>query len=148
MFRKKVFPKIFIIMVFLLFFNLFTVSFGDNKSRLNVVNRTRYYLHIVVEGTVYPYVARNVTITHTTDPQESMYYEVFYSPGQNLSTEVIGNYVDIPYSPSSTTTSGDSYSCDCQDDNFSCSESNKSVVNVPAQGGSVTLEITEDLFNN
>ena len=148
MFRKKVFPKLLIILVFLLLFNLFTLSLGDNQSRLNVVNKTPHRLHIVIEGTVHPYIAPNVTITHTTDPQATMYVEVFYSPAQNLTSTIIDSFISLPYSPPSSSTYGDSYSCECQDESHSCSESNEGVVNVPAQGGSVTWEITDDLFNN
>ena len=137
-----------IVAVLLLLLNVITVLMGDDQSRLTVINKTEYYIHIVIDGNVFPYVGPNVSITQTSSPTSTMRAEVFYSPGQGKTSQIIDSTFSLPYTPASTRTYGDSYSCDCQDETFSCSESSSGVVNVPAQGGSAQWEITNDTFSN
>jgi hypothetical protein len=122
-----------------------TTTFGDESSRLTVLNKTGAYIHLYIEGAVYPYVAPDRSVTHTASARETFYVEVFYSPGQGASRAIVDSTFTLPYAPPTTYTTG--YDCSCEDPNssVSCSE-DEGVYNSPAQGGSAHWEVTPDLF--
>lgn len=127
--------------------NIATTSLGEDSSRLTIVNRTGAYLHVVVEGALYAYVAPGRILTHSTSPRQRFYVEAFYSPAQGRTAAVIDSTFTLPYSPGSTYLIGDN--CTCEDPNSSAACTNdQGVVQNPAQGGSATWEITEDLFTS
>ena len=128
--------------------NVTTTTLGDGNSRLTVFNKTGAYLHVYIEGATYAYVAPNRSITHSASARETFFAEVFYSPGQGKSGGIIDSTFTLPYTPSQSYTAGGD-ECSCEDPNSSlyCSE-DEDVVTNPAQGGSASWEITEDLFEN
>jgi hypothetical protein len=131
----------------LILLNIVTTSLGDESSRLTVINRTGAYLHVYIEGVMYAYVAPERSVTHSASARETFYVEAFYSPGQNISYEVIDSTFTLPYTPASTYTTGDNCSCEDPNSSVSCSE-DEGVVTNPAQGGSASWEITPDLFED
>jgi hypothetical protein len=135
--------SIFLITIIIL--NVITFSFSDESSRLTVINRTGAYLHIYIEGTLYPYVAPDRNLTHVASAREKFYVEAFYSPGQNKSSVIIDSTITLPYTPAESYTYGDHCSCEDPNSSTSCSET-EGVVNNPAQGGSAIWEITPSDF--
>jgi hypothetical protein len=125
--------------------NITTTSLGDESSRLTVLNKTGAYLHVYVEGTVYPYVAPDRSVTHTASARETFYVEVFYSPGQGRTRTIVDSTFTLPYTPATSYTTGDNCSCEDPNSSVSCTD-DEGVVNNPAQGGAAHWEITEDLF--
>jgi hypothetical protein len=125
--------------------NVITTTLGDGTSNLTVFNKTAAYLHVFIEGAAYPYVAPGHSVTHSTSARETFYVEAFYSPGQGKTGDIIDSTFTLPYSPPVTYSTGDE--CSCQDPNSSyyCSD-DEGAVTTPAQGGSASWEITEDLF--
>jgi hypothetical protein len=136
-------PALFLVAVIVL--NVTTVSIGDETSRLTVINKTGAYLHVFIEGTAYPYVAPNRSVTHSASARETFYAEAFYSPGQNRPFDTVDSTFTLPYTPAATYATGDECSCEDPNSSVSCSE-DEGVVTSPAQGGSDTWEITGDLF--
>lgn len=126
--------------------NITTTSFGDSASRLTIINKTGVYLHVYIEGTVYPYVAPDRSVTHSASARETFYVEAFYSPGQGKTSAIVDSMFALPYTPASTYSTGGG-ECSCEDPNssWSCSD-DEGVVNNPAQGGSAHWEITADMF--
>lgn len=129
----------------LILLNITTTTLGDESSRLTVVNKTGAYLHIYIEGIAYPYVAPDRSVTHAATARETFYVEAFYSPGQNISDNIIDSTFTLPYTPATTYRTGDSCSCEDPNSSASCSE-DEGVVTNPAQGGSASWQITRDLF--
>ena len=136
-----------LLVVALILLNIVTTSLGDESSRLTVVNRTGAYLHVYIEGVVYAYVAPDRSVTHSASARETFHVEAFYSPGQNISDEIIDSTFSLPYTPSKTYATGDNCSCEDPNSSVSCSE-DEGVVTNPAQGGSASWEITPDLFED
>lgn len=147
---KSKFLKIILVVIIFFILNVITVILGDDQSRLTVMNKTDFYLHISIDGNIYPYVAPNHSVTYSTNAKPTIFCEIFYSPGQGKLFTILDSTFTLPYTPPSTTTYGDDYSCQCSDPNsdYSCSESNRDVVNVPAQGGNATWEISDSDFEN
>lgn len=143
MFINKIVPKFFLLLVMLLLLNIVSVLLGDSKSSLTVINKTTHYLHIRVQGKMYPYVAPNWSVTHETGIVSSMDVRVIYSPGEGLEEAVFDTTIAIPYTPSQT--SGTSSGCDCADDTYDCKTVNTSTT--PAQGGSAAFEVTQTYLN-
>ena len=125
--------------------NITTTSFGQSSSRMTILNKTGSYLHVYIEGTVYPYVAPERSVTHSASARETFYIEVFYSPGQGQTSTMIDTTFTLPYTPATTYTTGDNCSCEDPNSSWSCSE-DEGVVTNPAQGGSAHWEVTPDLF--
>ena len=73
---KKTLPKFFLMLIILLLLNIVSVLLGDSKSSLTVINKTSHYLHIRVQGKMYPYVAPGWSITHETGIIPSLCSEV------------------------------------------------------------------------
>ena len=130
---KVSFPKFLMLLLFLLLLNIVVISVGDDtKSSLTVVNKTEYYLHVIVDETPYLYVSPNKSITHTTGVKQSMIVDVLYSPGQAISGSA-RDTIDVYYQPASS-------DCFCNDDQHT-----ECVYN-PAVGGSTRWEVKpEDL---
>ena len=144
--RNVLLVCVFVVSVVVL--NVITTTLGDGSSRLTVVNKTGAYLHAYIEGCLYPYVAPDRSVTHSASARETFFVEVFYSPGQGRGSDIIDSTFTLPYTPGrSYTTGGDK--CSCQDPNtrLSCTE-DENVVTEPAEGGSATWEVTEDLFES
>jgi hypothetical protein len=130
----------------LILLNIVTTSLGDESSRLTIVNKTGAYIHIYIEGTTYPYVAPDRSVTHSASARETFYVETFYSPGQNISANIVDSTFTLPYTPAQTYTTGDNCSCEDPNSSVSCTD-DEGVVTNPAQGGSANWEITRDLFD-
>jgi hypothetical protein len=126
--------------------NVITTTLGDGASRLTVMNKTGAYLHVSIEGSIYPYLAPDHSVTHSASARETFFVEVFYSPGQGRTTKIIDSTFTLPYTPGrSYTTGGDKCSCQDPSTNLSCTE-DENVVTEPAEGGSASWEVTEGLF--
>lgn len=106
------------------------VSYSDNKSYLSVSNKTGYYLHVIVDGSPYLYVAPDREVVHESDPKQEFFVRVFYSPGQEA-RESITRTIYVPFYSTSTSCSSNSSG------GWSCSET-------PERGGSVLWEINAD----
>jgi hypothetical protein len=134
-------------LVALVVLNVITTTLGDASSRLTVANKTGAYLHVYIEGTAYPYIAPDRSVTHSASPRETFFVEVFYSPGQGKTSDMIDSTFTLPYTPEATYATGDA--CCCEDPNSSlyCSQ-DQGVVTNPAQGGSASWQVTEDLFES
>ncbi len=134
-------------LVTLILLNITTTSLGDESSRLTVSNKTGAYLHVFIEGAAYPYVAPDRSVTHSASARETFHVEAFYSPGQDRTGNIIDSTFTLPYTPSSSYATGDNCSCEDPNSSVSCSE-DAGVVTNPAQGGSDSWQITEDLFED
>jgi hypothetical protein len=121
----------------LVLLNGITVLLGDTTSHLTVVNKTPYFLHITLNGTITPYVAPEGSAVMETMATPSIDVYVVFSPGQGMGNKSIDTTMSMPYSPPATTTSG--YSCDCADDEYDCSTVKSK--STPAQGDSKVWEI-------
>lgn len=89
------------------------ISFsGEDKSQLTVINRTPLFLHIIIDGEPYLYVAPERGVTHEADAKPSFSVTVLYSPGQS-NTERINRVVQVPYSSGDWGCTYGSGGCDC-----------------------------------
>lgn len=127
--------------------NITTTSLGDDSSRITVLNKTGDYIHVYIEGSVYPYIAPDRSVTHSASARETFYVEAFYSPGQGQTSTIIDSTFTLPYTPATSYTTGDNCSCEDPNSSVSCTD-DEGVVNNPAQGGAAHWEITEDLFDD
>lgn len=143
--NKDIF-KVSVFLGILLLLNIVKVSLSDEKSRLTILNKTDSYLHIAIEGNLYPYTPSGQDVTHETEPKSELYVQVFYSPGQGKTNTVIDSTFEISYTPGSTQTYGDYCSCEDPNSSSACSEAGE--VTVPPQGGSARWEVTDEDFNN
>lgn len=133
MLKKIVFSKVFILSQLLLIFNVITLSIGDEESTVTVVNKTSYYLHIIIDGTPFLYVQPDKSITKSSEPVSTMLVNAFYSPGQGIKGSVTLS-TDIPYR-------GALHGCNCTEGYPECSYT-------PPVGGSAKLEITPNMLSN
>jgi hypothetical protein len=103
---------------------------GDEQASVTVVNKTEYYLHVIIDGESYLYVSPDMGVTRSSDPKGEFSVDAFYSPGQGI-TARISRTIDVPYSPASTGCGhGSSGGCEC--------------VTNPASAGTAVWEITAD----
>jgi len=77
------------------------ISYSDDTGHLFIVNETAHYLHLIVEGQPYLYVAPGREIVHEFEPQSQLFARVFYSPGQNMTGDITRT-LEVPYAPSET----------------------------------------------
>jgi len=131
--KKSIFSKLFILLLLLLMFNLITLSIGDEESSITVVNKTLHYLHIMIGGTPFTYIAPDKAVTKTSKPVSEMQVYALYSPGQGIKGTV-AIMAPVPYQ-------GASQGCTCTDGDPECSYT-------PPVGGSARLEITPEMLAN
>jgi hypothetical protein len=62
----------------------YTVSFGDAGSSFTLVNSTPHYLHAVINGKPYLYIAPHGWAVYDLGPYAGVTVDVTYSPGQNM----------------------------------------------------------------
>lgn len=119
--------------MFLLLFNIITVSFSDEETRLTVVNKTSYYLHVIIDGISFLYVEPERSVTKSSEPKPSMEVVAFYSPGQGISGSIAEN-INVPYNDAD-------YGCNCTTESGyeGCSYS-------PPTGGSTRFEVTPQML--
>jgi len=134
-----------VFLVTVIVLNVVTTTLGDGSSRLTVTNETAAYLHVYIEGAAYPYVAPDRSVTHSASARETFFVEAFYSPGQGKTGDIIDSTFTLPYTPARSYTTGDECSCEDPNSSFYCSDDDGVVTN-PAEGGSASWQITEDLF--
>ena len=128
-------PKILLFLLFLLLLNIVTVTLGDEPSRITIVNKTEYFLHVFVDATEYLYLESGQSLFHETEPKSQVNVKAFYAPGQGI-TGSLDVYVEIPYQGSTT-------ECSCQEGQLfgDCTTT-------PVMGGATTFEINpEDLVS-
>lgn len=146
--KKKVLT-FFVVLALYLILNSITTTVVAEKSSLTVINKTGHFLHVFIDGEIYPYVNPYYSLTHVTSARELVHTRVFYSPGQGKTSRVIDSTFTLPYTPPQQYTTNDGYDCSCSDPNYSHSCSSPTeTVDVPAQGGNVIWEVTEDDFEN
>jgi hypothetical protein len=107
-----------------------TISFGDEDTgSLTVINQTEKFLHIIVDGDPYLYIAPGNRVTHEAEGEYEFSVTAFYSPGQGIAAR-IDRELRVPYSR----TGGCDYSlaggCECNP--------------VESEYGSGTWKITAD----
>jgi hypothetical protein len=109
-----------------------TVLLGDEKSQLNVVNNTEYYLHVFIESNDYLYLPPGKSVTFTTSPKPEVIVNAIIAPGQGVKGSVTDT-VDVPYQSALS-------SCTCEEDGTTdCSYT-------PPSGGSTEWEITSNML--
>jgi hypothetical protein len=118
------------ILLFVLILVPMAISSSNNKSSLTVVNRTDLYLHLIVDGHSYLYLAPDREFNYESEPKGEYYVRAFYSPGQR-SNAVISRTIAVPYYSGST---GCGYS---SQGGITCSAT-------PEHGGSALWEVTPD----
>jgi hypothetical protein len=125
------FKKVIIVLTILLTINIITVTFGSDKSKITVFNRTDYYLHFFIDGTQYLFIAPERSVTHETDAKPTIIVTAFYAPGQGVKGSITDT-VSVPYRSAVT-------GCSCEEGNIvgECSYT-------PPAGGSANHEITAD----
>ena len=126
---KNIFPKILLLLIFFLILNIVTISLGDGKSSLTVVNKTEHFLHIIIENEPYLYISPEQSATHSTEAKSTMTISAFYSPGQAI-TGALLDTVDVPYTAAST-------GCTCSEDDNSFGDCTYN----PPVGGAARREI-------
>jgi hypothetical protein len=135
--KLKALSKVLIAAGVLIVLNVITVLLGETISRLTVVNKTPYFLHITIGDAIYPYIAPEGNVFFETTATPTLKVHIVFSPGQGMGDKIIDTTITIPYTPPVTTTEGNV--CNCEDDDFHCSTINQNTA--PAQGGSKVLEI-------
>lgn len=122
-------PKFYLLLGYLVFMLPLSVSFGDDKASLQVINRTAYFVHLIVNGEAILYIGPGNTATR--DSETSTFdVKAFYAPGQGVSGRA-DRVLEAPYYPGSV----------------GCEESSRGgceCVTNPSDYGSVTWEITHD----
>ena len=133
MYQKFTLRGLFGILLLLFLANLVTVTMASEESTLTVANRTEHYLHIIIDGEAYLYVAPEYSVVHATPPKTTMLVSALYSPGQEIRGSVLDT-VSVPYR-------GAQHGCTCT------AETNRhECFYNPPTGGASRLEIyPEDL---
>ncbi len=113
-----------IALIFLILFP-YTFSFGDGGATFTLYNATSYYLHAVINGKPYTYIAPGGSVQSDVG-FGGVIADVSYSPGQNIKGKGSKSF-DVQIS---TTTSGTGSST-CSDNNRSktCTSSTESESN-------------------
>ena len=119
--------NVLLFLVFLLLVNIVTIEAGSGESKVTVANMTDHYLHIVIEGNSFLYVAPRRSVTYVTGATPEVYIEVFYAPGQQIQGSLTG-VVEVPYVSASR-------GCTCRDSQYG------DCMYEPAVGGSIRIEI-------
>lgn len=89
------------------------ISFSEeDKSQLTVINRTKLFLHVIIDGTPYLYISPERGVTHEAEAKPTFSVTVLYSPGQST-TGRISRTVRVPYSSGDWGCTYGSSGCDC-----------------------------------
>ncbi len=107
--------------VIVLFASGYVVSVEDGTVTVTIHNRTRHYLHVLINNQPYMYVAPGGSALTETG-LTTVFVEVFYSPGQGISggaTRELTSVTTTTYSSNRSrdcsTSSSNSGSNDCSD---------------------------------
>lgn len=99
-FRRREFRLSYSTIALVLFLLSMPLSFGDKDTgQLEVINRTEHFLHLIIDGDPYLYVAPTQSIVHEAKHDYSFFVTAFYSPGQGV-TARIERELTVPYTPS------------------------------------------------
>jgi hypothetical protein len=105
-----------------------SVSLGSDKASLTVFNRTNLFLHVVIQGRSFLYIAPGGSAQYETDGPASITVKAFYAPGQGVNGSANRSFRIYPWKPESTGCSWETGSC----------------VTSPASGGPQMWEVTAD----
>ena len=122
------------LLLLLLLVNIVTVSLADENSNLTVVNKTTRYIHVIVDGEPYLYVAPERAVIHQAPATATMLVTAFYSPGQGLTGSLIDT-IDVPYRAARE-------GCACDEGDWG------ECYYTPAAGGAVRLEVRPEDLND
>ena len=127
------FPRWWYVLLFVFLILPLTITFGEDEAKMTVVNKTGHFLHVIMNGDAFLYVApeRSVTYAAESGSDLHMLVDVFYSPGQEVSEETQRSFVVRPAQRASSGCDWDS------DGGWDCSSS-------PAIGGLMVWEVTHD----
>ncbi|MBI1805062.1 MAG: hypothetical protein HY033_08890 [Ignavibacteriae bacterium] len=84
----------------------YTVSFGDEGVSFTLINRTSHYLHAVINGKSFVYIAPGGVVAYQLDAYANVTADVSYSPGQDIKGKTSKTFQAVVV---------DSYSNDCSD---------------------------------
>lgn len=115
------------------FASSYVISFDENSVSITIVNRTRYYLHILIDKDPHLYVAPGGSV-HSETRMQSAFVEVLYSPGQGISGRAEKELT-------STTTTSTNYSSD-RGHTCASSSSGNSCQSMTSSEGSVSYSYT------
>lgn len=80
---RRVLPQVaFIVLLIMLW--PYAVSIGDNGVGVSVINNTRNFLHVTINGVHFLYVSPGGVVSQQTDSFSTVVMEVAYSPGQDV----------------------------------------------------------------
>jgi hypothetical protein len=106
------------------------VSFSDeDTAQLTIINRTKLFLHVIIDGKPYLYLSPERGITHESEAKPTFSVTVFYSPGQS-SSRTINRTIRVPYTSSDWGCSWGSEGCES--------------TSTGPQAGSTVWEVTSD----
>jgi len=103
--------------VIVLFASGYVISVEDTDVTVTIHNRTRHYLHVLINNQPYLYVAPGGSALTETG-LSTVFVEVFYSPGQGVSggaTKELTSVTTTTYSSKRSHDCSNSGSNDCSD---------------------------------
>ena len=77
-------PKLTTMLTILLLLLPYTVSFGDGGLSFTLMNSTSHYLHAMINGKPYLYIAPQCMVAVELSTYSGVVAEVAYSPGQGI----------------------------------------------------------------
>ena len=75
--------QFYLLLGFIFFLSPLSISFGDNKAKMTVKNKTAHFLHVYVDGAPYLYLAPNRSITREA-AVTTFEVTAFYAPGREF----------------------------------------------------------------
>jgi hypothetical protein len=73
----------------------YAASFGDQGAVFTLANRTKHFLHAMINNNPYVYIAPGRVVTYQSGALSSVVVEVTYSPGQSITGKASKTLVPV-----------------------------------------------------